>query len=177
MWSTRSRECPFHFLVQVRNRAGGSVAPHATKPLFQKIDDNAMDLFPGEMDYISMLVSITDNSVGEGGQNRYSLEDGRVRVVLSGIDDALIGSADAARDLQAIAKGVPDPSEVEEAIKRKSYGGNLGEAIQIHHNSQSGSYHPLAARPTAIEPLSISAPPTARDEYPLAGVPAKLPHL
>ncbi len=123
-------------MAQVRNRAGGSVAPYAKTPVFQRIDDYAMDLFGDENDYISMLISVADKSVGEGGRNQCYVENDQIRVIVSGIDDALLESADAARDLRAIAKGMPGPSKVEEAIKRNSYGGNLAEAIRMHHNSE-----------------------------------------
>ncbi len=148
-------------LVQMRSRARGSLAPLSKVSIFSKSDDFALGLCGADTAYISILASVADRSAeGGGAPNCIYSENGKLRVLLSGISASQMPPSDdgAAEILRTIATGIfRAADQVALAVEERGDGG-AAELSFLFHQPHVGGFSP---DPAAADPTSHLRLPAA----------------
>ncbi len=152
-------------LMQVRNRSRTSVGHSVTISGLWKSKDYAGDLFSGEMNYLYPFVSVGEESIGDRGNNRLFLEDERARIILSGIEDVLIESPEAAQEFRASASSLL--SQVAFSVKRRRPRPWQGKVIVVTLGEQCG-YTRIRSLAHAAPARSLATSSTAAKTVPSA---------
>ncbi len=156
-------------LVQVRNRARGSLTLASQLSIFGKIGSFALSLFGADVVYISVLASVADRSAEDGGDaNRIHSENGKLRVLLSGISASQRPSSndEVAEVLRTIATGLFNATDQVASAVEERDGGDAAELSFLLHQLYVGGFSPDQA---AADPLSSLSLPAAATESTTAG--------